>query len=91
MNRSCARRLPRKARSVGSEPLSNSWNVGTTRTPPAWAALVTAAAAGLTYVREERDRRQRREVEAAHRARVQAPVREVAVDLVRHRDWAACP
>ncbi len=36
--------LWRNAFISGSVPESNSWKVGTTRTPLAWAALVTAAA-----------------------------------------------
>ena len=51
MKRAWAAVLPRNARRSVSFPESKSWNVGTTRTPLAWAAFVTAAAAGLTYPR----------------------------------------
>ena len=44
MKRDWAALLWRKADIFASVPESNSWNVGTTRTPLAWAALVTAAA-----------------------------------------------
>ena len=44
MKRAFAALLWRNAAIFGSEPESNSWNVGTTRTPLAWAAFVTAIA-----------------------------------------------
>ena len=47
MNRFWAVALPRNAVIFGRLPESNSWNVGTTRTPRAWAAFVTAAAFAL--------------------------------------------
>ena len=47
MNRFWAVALPRNAVIFGSDPESNSWNVGTTRTPFAWAAFVTAVASAL--------------------------------------------
>ena len=49
MNVAWAASLPRNAVILWSAPLSNSWNVGTTRTPLSWAALVTAAASSPTY------------------------------------------
>ena len=48
MNRLWAAGLCRKALILGSVPESNSWKVGTTRTPLAWAASVTAAASAET-------------------------------------------
>ncbi len=48
MNRDWAALLWRKAFILTSVPESNSWKVGTTRTPLAWAALVTAVAASET-------------------------------------------
>ena len=44
VKRDWAALLWRNAFMSGSVPESNSWKVGTTRTPLAWAALVTAAA-----------------------------------------------
>src|SRR5436309_1815564 len=49
MNRFWAVVLLRNAVIFRSEPESKSWNVGTTRTPAAWAAFVTATALSLTY------------------------------------------
>ncbi len=47
MKRSWAAVLPRKAFIFVRLPESKSWNVGTTRTPFAWAAFVTATASPL--------------------------------------------
>ena len=47
MNRFWAVALPRNAVIFGSDPESKSWKVGTTRTPFAWAAFVTAVASAL--------------------------------------------
>ena len=50
MNRSWFSGLSRNAVILGAPvAVSNSWKVGTTRTPWAWAAFVTAAAGSPTY------------------------------------------
>ena len=56
MNRAWA---PGWSRSCRSFVALKSWNVGTTRTPRAWAAFVTARAARLTYARYPVARRSR--------------------------------